>query len=102
MTTSTSTTEGVGGFTGEDIDDVARTCAKSLGIDYDGLTETQKAGYNQAARGALTSERPKGFASHLTEGFRPADKRTPGEESAYQDEVSKAAATESEFWKFAR
>lgn len=100
---STSTTGGVGGFTGEEIDDVARTVAISLGIKYDGLTEEQKAGYSAAARGALTSERPKGFASHMTDRFGPVtDEWTEAEKSALDAATRTKDATENEFWKFAR
>lgn len=99
-----TTTEGVAGFTGADIDDVARVTALSLGIEFDALTDAQKAGYSAAARGALTSERPKGFAQHLTEGFGDETHRSklPAVKAAYDDACTTAQATESEFWKFAR
>jgi hypothetical protein len=100
MTTSTETT--INGFTESEIADVTRKTATGLGIEYDKPTEDQKQAYIAAAKGALTGERPKGFTSHLVEGFRPADKRTPGENAAFADETAKAEATETEFWKFAR
>jgi hypothetical protein len=70
-------------FTDEEVVDVTKTVLGGLGIDFTTLTDEQKSGFTEAARGALTGARPTGF----TAGIDP--KHDP-------------AALETEFWKFAR
>lgn len=116
MTTSSEAT--IGGFTDADIEDVTKTVIKGLSDGagralswdpvpsqlkgkYVELTDSQKAGFVDAARKSITGEKTTGFAQFFLDGARPAEQRTPAEREEYAAQESAAQHLEAEFSKLA-
>lgn len=103
MTTSSEAT--IGGFTDADIEDVTKTVLKGLAdgtgraIDWDKLTDSQKAGFVDAARKSITGEKTTGFAQFFLATSRPAEQRTPAEREEYSAQEAAAQHLEAEFSK---
>jgi hypothetical protein len=103
MTTSSEAT--IGGFTDADIEDVTKTVLKGLNdgagrpIVWDKLTDSQKAGFVDAARKSITGEKTTGFAQFFLEGARAPELRSIPEREEYASQESAAQHLEAEFSK---
>lgn len=104
MTASTSGTT-IGGFTETAIEEVTKSVLKGLAdgagrpIVWDKLTDSQKAGFVEAARKSITNEKTTGFAAFLLEGFREPEKRSVAEREEYSAQEAAAQHLEAEFSK---
>jgi hypothetical protein len=106
MTTSSETT--IGGFTDAEIEDVTKTVLAKLTdgagrpIVWDKLTDSQKAGFVDAARKSLTGEKTTGFAQFFMDGARAPDLRSIPEREEYASQETAAQHLETEFSKLTR
>jgi hypothetical protein len=115
MTTSSSEAT-IGGFTDADIEDVTKTVLAKLSdgvgrtLSWDPvppalkgqaveLTDSQKAGFVDAARKSITGEKTTGFASFFNDDARAADRRTEKEREEFAANETAAQHLEVEFSK---